>query len=164
LRSTHAVALVVVALVAIALAATFLRTTEEGVGSDEATVSFALAGGGSLDISCEVADTPSERALGLQYRETLPLGSGMLFVYDEPADRAFIMPNMNFPLDIVFIAKNGTVLNVEEAEVEGPGTPDADLVRYRSSGPALWVVEVNQGLCRQHGIGPGTSVEIGPPR
>ena len=163
LRSIHAATLAIVALAAIVLAVAYLRTPDE-VGDDgEALVSFALADGGSLDISCEVADTSYERAEGLQHREKLASGSGMLFVYDEPGDRAFIMHNMNFPLDIIFIAENGSVLNVEEAEVEGPGTPNADLVRYRSDGPAKWVVEINQGLSRQYGIGPGTRVSIDLP-
>jgi uncharacterized membrane protein (UPF0127 family) len=105
-----------------------------------------------------VADTSYERADGLQHREDLPLGRGMLFVYPDPKEVSFIMPNMNFPLDIIFIAENGTVVNVEEAEPEDPDTPRADYVRYRSDGPIKWVVEINQGLSRQHGIGPGTKV------
>jgi len=109
-----------------------------------------------------VADTSYERAAGLQFRDDLPSGRGMLFVYGEPKELSFIMPNMNFPLDIIFIAENGTVLNVEEAEPEDPDTPRSDYVRYRSDGEAKWVVEINQGLSRQHGIGPGTRVEIGP--
>ena len=71
------------------------------------------------------------------------------------------MPNMNFPLDIIFIAEDGTVLNVEEAEPEEPDTPRSEYVRYLSDGEARWVVEINQGLCEEHGIGPGTLVNIG---
>ncbi|NIP37053.1 MAG: DUF192 domain-containing protein, partial [Thermoplasmata archaeon] len=92
----------------------------------------------------------------LQHREDLPEGSGMLFIFDEPEPLGFIMPNMNFPLDIIFIAENGTVLNVEEAVPEEPGTPSSEYVRYLSDGEAKWVVEVNQGLSRKYGIGPGT--------
>jgi uncharacterized membrane protein (UPF0127 family) len=162
LKPIHVVVLAAVATVAIIFAATNLRTADEEGDSEEVWVSFALADGGSLNISCEVADTSYERAEGLQYREMLPTGSGMLFVYDEAADRTFIMQNMRFPVDIIFIAENGTVLNVEEAEVEEQGTPYADLVDYCSEGPAKWVVEINQGLSQQWGIGPGTRVKIGP--
>ncbi len=125
-------------------------------------VSFLLADGGHLDISCEVADTSYERAEGLQGRERLPIGSGMLFVYDEPDEKSFIMHNMIIPLDIIFIAENGTVVNIEEAEPEEPGTPNSDLVRYRSEGEVKWVVEMNQGLSKQYGIGRGTQIKIGP--
>ena len=139
-----------------------LLTDEAGTGEDMMDVSFQLPDGGHLNISCEVADTHYERTEGLQDRQDLPEGGGMLFIFDEPDELTFIMPNMNFPLDIIFIAENGTVLNVEEAEPEEPGTPRQEYVRYQSDGEAKWVVEVNQGLSRQHGIGPGTRVVMGP--
>jgi uncharacterized membrane protein (UPF0127 family) len=141
--------------------ATYFLQEENEPRSDEVRVSFVLADEGNLNINCEVADTSYERADGLQYREELPMKKGMLFVYDEPRVVAYIMHNMNFPLDIIFIAENGTVLNVEEAEVEDPDTPREDLVRYRSDGDVKWVVEINQGLSQQYGIGPGTQVNIG---
>ena len=86
----------------------------------------------------------------------------MLFVYDEPKEVSYIMKDMRFPLDIIFIAENGTVVNVEEAEVEDPGTDYDDLVRYRSDGQIKWVVEINQGLSQQNGVGPGTQMTIAP--
>jgi uncharacterized membrane protein (UPF0127 family) len=151
----------IIAIIALIITAAYLLPEVDiGDDSDEVTVRFALAEGDHLDISCEVADTSYERREGLQHREDLPMKKGMLFVYDEPKSLAFLMHNMNFPLDIIFIAENGTVLNVEEAEPEEPGTPYDDLVRYRSDGKAKWVVEINQGLSQEHGIGPGTQVEI----
>jgi uncharacterized membrane protein (UPF0127 family) len=111
-------------------------------------------------VNCEVADDSFERAEGLQDREDLADDEGMLFIYDPPQEASFIMPNMNFPLDIIFIAENGTVVNVEEAEPEDPGTPKSDMVRYRSDGEVKWVVEINQGLSRMYGIGAGTQVDI----
>ena len=81
----------------------------------------------------------------------------MLFIYDDAVQRSHVMPNMNFPLDIIFISEDGTVLNVEEAEPEEPGTDDDDHTRYWSDGEAMYVVEINQGLSRQYGIVPGTT-------
>ncbi len=158
LRPLPIMLLVLVVLLAVAVA--YLLIAEDGTDIDEATVSFQLADGGRLDITCEVADDTFERADGLQHREALATDSGMLFIYGEPREASFIMLNMNFPLDIIFIAENGTVVNVEEAELEEPGTPRADLVRYRSDGDVKWVVEMNKGLSQRYGIGPGTQVEI----
>jgi uncharacterized membrane protein (UPF0127 family) len=70
------------------------------------------------------------------------------------------MKNTLIPLDIIFIDENRVVLNVEEAFVEQPETPDGELARYRSAGPAQWVVEINQGLSAQKGITAGTVVDI----
>jgi len=152
---------VAVATVALIFVAASLQTPDEERESDEARVTFLLADGEDLDISCEVADTSYERSLGLQGRKDLPLGKGMLFIYHDADTRSYLMHNMHIPLDIIFIAENRTVLNVEEAEPEEPGTPNEDLVRYRSDGKAMWVVEINQGLSEKYGIVPGTQVSIG---
>jgi len=155
--------LIPIALVAVAaliIATAYFLITDDVTVYDEATVGFELTDGGSLDISCEVADNAIERAAGLQDRENLAIDSGMLFVFEEPKEATFIMNDVEFPLDIIFIAENGTVMNVEEAEVEEPGTPDGDLVRYHSDGVVKWVVEINKGLSQQYGVGPGTRVDI----
>jgi uncharacterized membrane protein (UPF0127 family) len=150
----------IVAAAAIMVAVVYYMLTDDVTGHDEATVDFELADGGSLKITCEVADNALERATGLQNREKMAIDKGMLFVFEEPKEASFIMRNVEFPLDIIFIAKNGTVMNVEEAEVEEPGTPDGDLIRYRSNGEVKWVVEINRGISQQNGIGPGTQVEV----
>ena len=142
------------------IAAAYFLYTDDITGHGEATVSFELADGGSLNITCDVADSALERANGLQDRKELAIDRGMLFVFKEPKEASFIMRNVEIPLDIIFIAEDGTVVNVEEAEVEEPDTPYDDLVRYRSDGDVKWVVEINKGLSQQYGIGPGTPVEI----
>jgi uncharacterized membrane protein (UPF0127 family) len=156
-------ALLVAALAAVLIFLAIHMLTEvvmDGPGAETETVSFDLADGGSLNFTCEVADDSFERMKGLQNREDLPEDRGMVFVYGEPQHVTFIMPNMHFPLDMVFIAGNGTVINVAEADVEDPDTPYNDLVRYQSEGEVKWVVEINQGLCAANGIGPGTHVTI----
>ena len=120
------------------------------VFGSESTVSF----------DCEVSDTDDERAIGLMDREELANDRGMLFVFDENSTSGFWMKNTTIPLDIIFIAENGTVINVEEAIVEEPGTPDSDHAHYYSDAPYKWVVEINKGLSQLHGIGPGTQVDI----
>ncbi len=149
-----------VAAAGLIIAAAYFLYTDDVTGYEEATVGFELADGGSLNITCEVADSAIERANGLQDREELAISKGMLFVFEEPKEASFIMHNVEFPLDIIFIAENGTVVNVEEAEVEEPDTPYDDLVRYRSDGEVKWIVEINKGLSQQYGIWPGTRVEI----
>jgi uncharacterized membrane protein (UPF0127 family) len=121
--------------------------------SPESTVTFGTAEG-DVDFRCEVADTPSERSLGLMNRESLPADAGMLFLFDEPAIQTFWMKNTLIPLDIVFMDENGQVINIEQALPE-PGIPDNELTRYPSERPAPWVVELNMGACAANGICPG---------
>lgn len=126
--------------------------------SPESTVTFSV-GDGAYEFECEVADTYSERSLGLMHRESLPADGGMLFVYDEPQNLTFWMKNTLIPLDIIFIDAGSQVLNIWQAVPE-PGVPDGELTIYPSLGPAKWVVELNSGTCSEKGIAPGTSVTI----
>ncbi len=109
-------------------------------------------------ITAAVADTPEERRQGLMNRTTVP-HDGMLFVYNSAAPRTFWMKDTQIPLDIVFIGSDGTVLNVAAADPE-PGTPPAELTRYRSDGPARYVLEVPQGQAEELGLAPGAAVHV----
>ena len=113
----------------------------------------------TISFRCEIADSASERAKGLMYREELDTDAGMLFVFEYPQNLSFWMKNTLIPLDIIFIDESGTVINIEEAYPE-PGVADDDLISYLSDRPAKWVLEVNQGTCAANGIVPGTPVSI----
>ncbi|MBS3148467.1 DUF192 domain-containing protein [Candidatus Woesearchaeota archaeon] len=97
----------------------------------------------------EIANTPDEHAHGLMYRESLPSGRGMLFVFDEEQPRAFWMKNTYIPLDMVFIASNGTVVEVKR---DVPACKEESCVSYRSL-PARYVLEVNAGEAKNIGEG-----------
>ncbi len=108
-----------------------------------------------------VADTGPERYQGLSGTESLPADTGLLFVYDqEAADRAIVMREMNYPIDVVFIDGSGTVTTVHSAPPE-PGVPDNELAHY--SGRARWILEIPHGTAERHAIVPGTSVRITGP-
>jgi len=112
-----------------------------------------------VSFKCEVADTTSERSQGLMDRETLAQDAGMLFVFENPQNVTFWMKNTLIPLDIVFIDESGKVVNIAQANPE-PGVADSDLTRYSSDRPVKWVLEVNQGLCANNLIMPGTQISI----
>ena len=124
-----------------------------------ATVTFFVDNEAMLNVSCELAATPEDRAKGLMYRETLADYAGMLFVYETEENICFWMKNTYIPLDIIFIDENSTVINIEEAVVQ-KDVSDEELIRYCSERPAKWVLEINQGLCRFFGITTGVKVTI----
>ena len=138
---------------------TFVTNTENVANDQLAVVTFFPANSTSVVMTCEVASSPEERLMGLMFREELPVDEGMLFVYEYPHNVSFWMKNVLIPLDIIFLNETGTVINVEEADVE-IDVPDENLGSYCSVGPVLWVVEVNQDLCKLYGIGVGTNVSI----
>ena len=137
----------------------FVTNTENATNEQLAVVTFFPANSTSVVVTCEVASSHEERLMGLMFREKLPVGEGILFVYEYPHNVSFWMKNVLIPLDIIFLNETGTVINVEEADVE-IDVPDENLGSYCSVGPVLWVVEVNQDLCKLYDINVGTNVSI----
>ncbi|WP_044008366.1 DUF192 domain-containing protein [Leisingera methylohalidivorans] len=107
---------------------------------------------GQAGFAVEIADTEAERAQGLMFREELPRGAGMLFVYDSPQPAAFWMKNTLIPLDIIFLNEHGLVTSVHENAVPG------DLTPIPGGGAVFAVLEINGGLARAYGIAAGSQM------
>lgn len=65
-----------------------------------------------VELLLEVADDDQERAVGLMRRSSVPLGTGMLFTYDEPVRSRFYMYDVPIPLRAVFVRDGRVVLSV----------------------------------------------------
>jgi len=138
----------------------------DGIGVDapepytDARVEFSVGGGRRGELGVEIAETPAERRRGLSGRDSLPDGTGMLFVYNSAGERAFWMRNTLVPLDMIFVDAEMRVLNVEHAPTEPLDTPNDELTRYRSDGPAQYVVETDRGYANRTGVSPGDRLVI----
>ena len=108
---------------------------------------------GEASFRVDVAVTGAERSQGLSGRATLEPDTGMLFVYDSDGPRTFWMPDMHFPLDMIWILSD-CVVNGVTANVPNPpaSTPRDQLPRYPSDGPVRFVLELNAGQAAAHGI------------
>jgi uncharacterized membrane protein (UPF0127 family) len=97
-----------------------------------------------------LATTYQELLQGLSGVETIPPGTGMLFVL--PADQAVTITTqlMRFPIDIIFISSSLAVVDVARGVVPGLLVSEATPVRY--------FLEVNAGEAT--GIEAGDSVSI----
>jgi hypothetical protein len=100
----------------------------------------------------EVADTVARRMQGLQDRHALAPNAGMLFDFQKPQMVSMWMKNTYLPLDMIFIAAHGVVLNIAEKTVPH------SLIPIVSAGEALAVLEVNAGTARRLGIRPGDRI------
>lgn len=155
-RLSLALALVLVAALALTLAYQ-LGALAYVTGSEEAaTVTITDEGGETLaTVDAEVADTQPERYTGLSDHESLDEDEGMLFVFERESDRSFVMRDMDFPIDMIFVGADGEITTVHEAPTEEDGS---DLTSYR--GDAKWVLEVNYGYAAEHGISEGDRIDI----
>ncbi len=106
-------------------------------------------GGALARFTVEVADEDAERAQGLMNRPELPKSSGMLFVYETPRMAVFWMKNTLIPLDMIFADATGLVTHVHENAVP------LDETSIVGGENVTYVLEINGGLARRLGIGPG---------
>lgn len=106
-------------------------------------------------IKLELAQTSEEKYRGLSHRQELCSNCGMLFLYAEPEERTFVMRDMNFPLDIIWI-KNQKIVNIDR---NAPTEEQKPRKRYRSGQPVDSVLEVNAGFCREHDINIGDKIK-----
>ena len=135
--------------------ATSAPVSTPGSDYDTATVVLLDANGTTVaTVDAWVADTFSKQYTGLSDTSALESGQGMLFVFDNEGDRAFVMRDMAFPLDMVFIDADGTITTIHHAPVES----DGDLTQY--SGRAKFVLEVPMGYTNRTGIDVGDRVRI----
>ncbi len=102
----------------------------------------------------ELAATPQSRRCGLSNRAALDENQGMLFVYPRSDLRTFWMKDTRIPLSIAFLDDSGNIINIEIM------SPNRTEKKYRSSKPALYALEVNQGWFKMHGINAGDRVEM----
>jgi uncharacterized protein len=109
-------------------------------------------------IDAEIADTPGERYTGLSDHDSLEDGEGMLFVHGSEDERTYVMRNMDFGIDIVFVGADREITTIHNAPEPGPDEDGAD---QEYTGDARWVLEVPIGYADENGIEPGDEVEIG---
>ena len=107
-----------------------------------------------VSVIAEIADNPAKQARGLMFRKELGENEGMIFIFGNDSVRSFWMMNTLIPLDLIFAAKNGSIVDIKENFAPGTLTP------YRSE-PASYVLEVNAGFVKKHGIKEGDIMRIG---
>ncbi len=110
------------------------------------------SGGRVHDFTVEVAETAEDRARGLMFREFMAEDHGMLFVFEASREQHFWMKNTPLPLDILFIARGGTIVRIAENT-----TPFSEK-HIPSYSPAKFVLELNAGLTEKLGIKAGDRV------
>ena len=106
-----------------------------------------------IKFEVELALNDAERSRGLMYREKLGPYDGMLFDFHQDAPVSFWMKNTLIPLDMVFIAGDGTIKHVHANAV--PLSTEA----IPSQFPVRAVLEINGGSARLLGIKPGDKVK-----
>jgi uncharacterized membrane protein (UPF0127 family) len=109
-------------------------------------------------IAVELAVSDEEKMRGLSGRPSLFQNAGMLFIFSRPDYYRFWMPNMNFPIDFIWIDETGRIIGITE---NAPPLADTSKpVWYLPPLPAKYVLEVNAGFAKRHNIQIGDIVKF----
>jgi uncharacterized membrane protein (UPF0127 family) len=107
---------------------------------------------GKFSFDIELALTQPQMMQGLMFRRALAADAGMLFDYGSPQPIAMWMKNTLIPLDMIFIAPDGKVLDFHERAVP------MSLDTIESKVPARAVLEVNAGTVARLDVRVGDTI------
>ncbi|MDP1964415.1 MAG: DUF192 domain-containing protein [Reyranella sp.] len=130
--------------------------TALGQGADVKFKRSSLAidtGGRELKFEVDMATNDAERSHGLMFRKSLGPYEGMLFDFHQEQPVSFWMKNTLIPLDMIFIAADGTIRHIHSNAV--PLSTDA----IPSQFPVRGVLEINGGSAKLLGLKPGDKVK-----
>lgn len=108
-------------------------------------------------LKLDLALTPEEQERGLMFVEELPADRGMLFIYGTDDVRPFWMKNCKISLDFIWLAADGTVVDITRDAPPCPGDP---CPTFQASAPSRFNLEVRGGLAAAHGLKPGDRVKL----
>ncbi len=114
---------------------------------------------GKSKLIVELAQTDSERALGLMHRKSMPAGYGMLFIFNEEKKLNFWMKNTFIPLSIGFFNKNKVLVDIQDM-TPVRSADQTDIPSYESKAPAQYALEVNRGWFKTNKIKLGDKIKI----
>jgi hypothetical protein len=108
---------------------------------------------GADTVVAEIARTADERAQGLKFRDELPPGTGMLFVFPDEGTRSFWMQDTYIPLDIAYIDASFRIVDIQQMAALSTET-------YPSASAFMYALEVPLGWFAEHGVEVGATIEV----
>jgi len=125
----------------------------------------AFASGPAVDLhgrrfDVEIAADEAARERGLMFRDSMPEDHGMLFTFDDKAERTFWMKNTHIPLDILYFDEKYKLVSMQQRV---PPCRDAfgnNCPVYPSNAPAQYVLELNAGTAEKLGVKVGDELKV----
>lgn len=102
---------------------------------------------GGVPVQASVADTMTSRIKGLSDTPYILDDVIKLFAFGVPGTHSIWMKDMNYAIDILWIAKEGEIIHIEENV-----SPDTFPTSFASPVPAWFVAETTAGFVALHNI------------
>ena len=114
-----------------------------------------------IPLEVQIADTEPRRVRGLMFQNQLPYDQGMIFVFDKAGVYSLWMLNMQFPLDMIWFDKDGSIIHIEKNIP--PCKTALETMACQSitpNGDALYILEVTAGFVDKFNITKDSKMSI----
>jgi len=101
---------------------------------------------GTTTLRVEIAETSDAHVKGLSGRSKLTDGTGMLFIFDHPDLYGFWMPDMKFPIDIIWFGDDWHIV-----DIASDVSPDSYPKVFVPKAKAQYVLEAPAGTAHRWG-------------
>ena len=108
---------------------------------------------GNDTVLAEVASLPKQRQRGLMNRDSVPAGTGMLFVFPTTEERSFWMRDTYVALDLAFFDEAYTIVSIKQME-------PLDETLTGSDAPTAFALEVRKGWFAEHAVEVGATADV----
>ena len=106
----------------------------------------------------EIVVTPEAIMKGLSGREQLPVGHGMMFIFPEISKQSMWMPEMKFPLDIIWLNDEFKVVHITYNCK--PCKSRSDCASYSSEYQVKYAIEFTAGNANAYGFSIGSNIYV----
>lgn len=114
-----------------------------------------------IKLVADVAETNEQRSKGLTVKDALNENEAMLFVFETSQKYPFWMPpEMKFPIDIIWLDSNKTVVHIEANLQPCDISPPVSCPNYVPKEKAQYVLETVAGFAQRYNVTDGTQVEF----
>ena len=124
---------------------------------DGDTYTLVLSSTGKI-FNVETVMTPDALKRGLSNRKSLKKGTGMLFIFQDLDRHTMWMPDMYFPLDVVWLDETLSVVNITYGLQ--PCSSHNDCPSSSSVYMCKYAIEMNAGEAAIYGFMNGTQLKI----
>lgn len=108
-------------------------------------------------IRLELAVTDEDREIGLMFRDVVPAGTGMLFLFPQDGIWPFWMKNTMVGLDFIWLDAAGKVV---EVRADVPPCRADPCPSYAPTASSRAMLEMVAGSAAKHGITPGATLRF----
>jgi uncharacterized membrane protein (UPF0127 family) len=119
---------------------------------------YVLNIGPTATFQVETVVSPHALQKGLSGRKSLASGTGMLFIFPSLSKQSMWMPDMYFPLDVVWLDENLSVSSITYGLQ--PCEPNKPCPNALSTYSVKYAIEMPQGDAAKYGFRDGLSLSV----